>query len=208
MHRYLRYGIVEDVDTVRHIPAGSILGVRVSITPWTWAGPGLFFGLGLVLNLWSLEQSWQAGCLAALLFMLGVEVATVIHALGHICSGTVAGSPMDELLVTATRDVNIYHGDQRQYPPRVHLLRALGGPLANLLLAGLLIAAASQFPPGLLSEVVTRLISINLFFGLGSLLPVPSIDGSVIWPAVMQLARGQRARSSGSQVAEDDPPAP
>ncbi len=48
----------------------------------------------------------------ALLFTIAVEITTAVHAFGHILSGKVVHSAMDELLITATRDINLYHGDQ------------------------------------------------------------------------------------------------
>ena len=67
--------------------------------------------------------------------MIGVEISTLVHALGHILGGKLVRSPMDELLLTATRGVNIYSGDQRDVRSFVHLGRALGGPVLNLFAA-------------------------------------------------------------------------
>jgi hypothetical protein len=49
--KYLRYGIIEDLDTVRHIPYGTFWGVKLSGTPLTWLSPFVFFGLRLALSL-------------------------------------------------------------------------------------------------------------------------------------------------------------
>jgi Zn-dependent protease len=90
---------------------------------------------------------------------------------------------MDELLVTMTRDVNLYYGDQSRFPPWVHLARSIGGPAANLAAAGLLFALAPGSPDALLSQ----LAEMNLYFGLITLLPLPSVDGEEIWRRVPQV---------------------
>lgn len=50
---------------------------------------------------------------------------------------------MDEFVITATRDVNLYHGDQSLIPGYVHLVRSLGGPIFNLFVAGVCPAVAT-----------------------------------------------------------------
>jgi hypothetical protein len=45
MSTYLRYGIIENLDTVRRIPLGRFWGVAVLVTPLTWLSPFVFFGL-------------------------------------------------------------------------------------------------------------------------------------------------------------------
>jgi hypothetical protein len=189
LHRYLRYAILENLDTVRRIPAGRVLGVPVSVTPWLWLGPVVFFGLGLALNaaLPLGQAARQAGWLAA-----GIEISTLIHALGHILGGRLVGSPMDELLLTALRGVNIYRGEQAALPGRVHLARAAGGPALNLIAC----AAAAWLAPlagaGPAGQVLAQVASTSLFMGLGGLLPLPSVDGEVIWRVARRWARSRR----------------
>jgi len=95
-------------------------------------------------------------------------------------------SAMDELLITTTRDVNLYHGDQSAIPGHVHLVRSLGGPVFNLLIAGLCLMSAPLVSPGLWSDLVASLISTNLFFGFGGFIPLPSVDGEVIWRELLR----------------------
>ena len=186
MSKYLKYGILEDIDTVRRIPIGRFWDVNLLITPVTWLGPFVFFGLHMSLNLLRSDLSVNDRLYQALLFVIAVEITTVLHAFGHILSGKLVHSAMDELLITATRDVNLYHGDQRLVPGHVHLARSLGGPIFNLFIAGLCSLFASSFQPGLGSDLFASLISTNLFFGFGGFLPLPSVDGEVIWRELLR----------------------
>jgi len=86
----------------------------------------------------------------------------------------------------ATRDVNLYHGDQSLIPGHVHLVRSLGGPIFNLLIAGLCSALAIGIAPSFWSDLVASLISTNQFFGFGSFFPLPSVDGEVIWRELLR----------------------
>jgi hypothetical protein len=123
MSKYLKYGIIEDIDTVRRIPIGQFWGVRLLVTPTTWLGPLVFFGLHILLNLLNTNLILSERLYQALLFTIAVETTTILHAFGHILSGKIVHSAMDELLITATRDVNLYHGDQSIIPGHIHLIR-------------------------------------------------------------------------------------
>jgi Zn-dependent protease len=181
MSKVLKYGILEDIDTVRRIPIGQVWDVNLLITPITWLSPFVFFGLHILVHFLNSHLNVTDRLYQALLFTIAVEITTVFHAFGHILSGKLVQSPMDDLLITATRDVNLYHGDQRLVPSHVHLVRALGGPIFNLCIAGLCSMFAPMVPHGFWSDLLASLISTNLFFGFGGFLPLPSVDGEVIW---------------------------
>lgn len=78
MHQYLRYGFIENLDTVRHIPLGQFWGVRVSVTPITWLGPFVFVGLRLALNALGPALSLAETLYDAWVFTLAVEMTTLI----------------------------------------------------------------------------------------------------------------------------------
>lgn len=186
MSKYLKYGIIENVDTVRRIPIGRFWGVNLLITPITWLGPFVFFGLHFLLNLLDSHPSITERLYQSLLFTIAVEITTVLHAFGHILSGKMVHSAMNELLITATRDVNLYHGDQSLIPGHVHLVHSLGGPVFNLLVAGLCLISVPSVSPGFQSDLLASLISTNLFFGFGGFVPLPSVDGEVIWRELLR----------------------
>jgi len=192
MSKYLKYGILEDIDAVRRIPIGRFWGVNLLITPITWLGPLVFFGLHFLINLLNTNLNLTDRLYQSMFFTIAVEVTTILHAFGHILSGKLVHSAMDELLITATRDVNLYHGDQSIIPGHVHLVRSLGGPVFNLLIAGICTLLAGTITSGFGSALLASLISTNLFFGIGGFLPLPSVDGEVIW---RELLRPIYARS-------------
>jgi Zn-dependent protease len=200
MSKYLKYGIIEDIDTVRRIPIGRFWGVNLLVTPFTWLSPFVFFALHILLNLLNSHLSLTDRLYQAFLFTIAVEITTVLHAFGHILSGKMVNSAMDELLITATRDVNLYHGDQSLIPGHVHLVRSLGGPIFNLFVAGVCATLATGVASDFWLALVTSLASTNLFFGLGGFLPLPSVDGEVIW---RELLRPIYMRSQMKSVSSE-----
>lgn len=189
MHRYLKFGWIENLDTVRHIPLGRFLGVAVSVTPTLWLSPFVFFSLGILQNFSAPNVTPNQLMYLAFVNLCGIEVSTLIHQLGHILGGKLVGSPMDELLLTATRGYNIYWGDQSRTASYVHLGRALGGPILNLVVGHSLAAMLVVVPSGLLYDLLASLASISLLFGYGSFLPLPSVDGWVIWREALRPLR-------------------
>jgi Zn-dependent protease len=181
-----KYGILEDIDTVRRIPVGRFWDVTLLVTPFTWLGPVFFFVAHFVLNLFKDQPGMADRLYQSMLFTIAVEFTTILHAFGHILSGKIVNSAMDELLITTTRDVNLYHGDQSVLPGYVHLARSLGGPLFNLLVAGVCIYFSTKFSQGFASDLLASLIGTNLFFGIGSFVPIPSVDGEVIWREILR----------------------
>lgn len=214
MSKILKYGIIEDIDTVRRIPMGRFWGISLLATPLTWLGPFVFFGLHILLNLLNSHLSLTERLYQALIFSIVVEITTVLHAFGHILSGKMVHSAMDELLITATRDVNLYHGDQILIPRHVHLVRSLGGPIFNLFIAGVCSVVATVISLGFWSDIFASLISTNLFFGVGGLLPIPSVDGEVIWRELLRpiyvrfqmknTSSKSKSKSSQSQTTQDN----
>ena len=193
LHKYLLYGWLENLDTVRHIPLGKFWGIPVSITPLLWLSPFVFLTLGILQN-WSASENLSNVFYLACVYLIGVEITTLFHQFGHILGGKLVGSPMDELLLTATRGVNLYHGDQTSVPSYAHLGRALGGPVFNLLVAGVIYLTLSFHERGFVFDLLTSLAATNLFFGAGGFLPLPSIDGWIIWREVLRIARSRLAR--------------
>jgi Zn-dependent protease len=189
MHKYNKYFILENLETVRKIPLGKFWDVNILVTSWTWLGPFVYFALYYIFNLLNFNLSLNERLAQAFFFALAIEITTAIHAFGHIVSGKLVNSAMDELLITALRDVNRYHGDQSQIKGTTHLVRALGGPVINLIVAGFCVYIARSIPSGFWSNLNASLISVNLFFGLGGFLPIPSVDGQVIWREILKLIK-------------------
>jgi hypothetical protein len=187
VNKYWKQFILEDLDTVRRIRIGKFWGVDLFITPIVWLSPFIFFGLYFLITLLNTRLTLTERLDRSLFFTLAVEIATFLHAFGHILSGKLVRSAMNGLLITATRDVNLYDGDQSRISSRVHLGRSLGGPLFNVLSAGIFFVLTPWIEPGFWMKLFSSLISVNLFFGLGGLLPIPSVDGEVIWREVRKL---------------------
>lgn len=111
-----------------------------------------------------------------------------LHIIGHILSSRLIHAPVREARITPIL-IEVHHHNTTEVSTRVHLIRALGGPVMNLCL-------------GLLSLIVWNLTGAhvalafaitNFAIGLLVLLPIPTVDGKVIW---REIGRWLRSRSN------------
>lgn len=170
---------VERIEVVPQHQLGTVLGVELLGTPRWWISLLWMLGAGLILGwvvLVAATIPWHL--LNGIGFGLAIAVAVLCHQVGHLVSGLIVGAPMDADLLTATLPVNLYRKDQgRHYPSRVHLGRALGGPIGNLLVG---LAVLGLRFVGLYQPLVTTFAIINLLFVVVALVPLPTLDGGTV----------------------------
>jgi len=178
--------VIEDIRPAKRIDLFTVGGVRIQATHYAWISLPAWMLLGLLMALFSENgilsfEALQIG----LLYGLCLYLSNVIHSLGHIVAGKIIRSPMNILLLTSTRDVTEYAEGQASSPNHKRLLRSLGGPVFNIAagLAGL--AAMVLFG----SQPAKIFALVNFGVGLWTLCPVPSMDGWVIWKALIRPGR-------------------
>jgi Zn-dependent protease len=133
-------------------------------------------------------QAIAAGLLAAALHW----ASEITHQLGHAWAARRTGYPMTGIRFWGPLGASVYPADEPELPARIHIRRALGGPLISLgvtLVAA--IVAAALFPLGGLARYLSLFAAIeNLaVFCLGSLLPLSFTDGGTL---LRWISRGQR----------------
>lgn len=180
--------VLEDINARRSL--FRVFGVCWSATRYAWVSPLSWSILGLALAIASQRDEDGTGVLiAGLGYAAVLYAANIIHSLGHIIAGRVVGAPVEIVLVTSTRDVIIYRQAGAAAPSRGRLGRALGGPAANLVLGCALILA------GHLTEVPWAGAAglLNAGVAIWTLMPVPSLDGWVIWSVLTRFMGGDPA---------------
>ncbi|HSW29115.1 MAG TPA: hypothetical protein VLH75_06400 [Longimicrobiales bacterium] len=170
----------------------SFFAVEWWATGWAWAGPLFWVALG-----WAVAGGADAGTGSGALQRVAVGtvygaflwLANVVHTLGHVAAARVAGTPMDAVVVTSTRDVNVYRGAKREVGERSRVVRSMGGPLANAAVGAAAVAVGVQMD-GVAGWLRTFGV-FNLCIAVWTLMPVPTMDGWIVWRWV--FSRGRRA---------------
>jgi Zn-dependent protease len=123
----------------------------------------------------SQQQAWRL----SQELIISMYLADSIHTLGHVISAGIAKSQM-HTIDYAIMPRTLY--SKEPVPPQTHITRALGGPIISAITA-VLIRCFSK------SKIA---YGINLFIAVGSLLPLPPVDGGVIYRNLKKLINDQQ----------------
>ena len=166
------------------LPAGMILyrfnGVPVVARLDFWPDPILLTGLlAWVAGRRRPERSWPQRLGVALLAMPVALFADIGHAMAHTISARLAGAPMDEIFLSSGMPRTLY--ENNNVPPKVHIQRSLGGPIFSLIGFTLSLLWRRISLPGSLSrELADASLAGHSFILLGSIAPLPVVDGGII----------------------------
>jgi len=180
--------VAEDVTARRSL--FRVFGVSWRATRYAWVSPFSWVSLGLAMAFAGRREADATGIVvAALGYGAVLYAANILHSVGHIIAGRVMGAPVQAILVTSTRDVVVYAQPGTAAPARCRLGRSLGGPLANLAVGCALVFG------GHLAQARWAVVSglINVGVAVWTLMPVPSLDGWVIWSILMRSRSGDAA---------------
>jgi len=161
----------------------SAFGVEWHATRWAWAAPVFWLALGWMVAWAESAARGAVGgdspvgppgvALAGLTYGVLLWLTNAVHTLGHVVASRVAGTSMDAVVLTSTRDVTVYRGAKRDVAEWIRVVRSLGGPLANALIG---LAALAVAAPWL------RMLGVfNLCIAAWTLAPVPTMDGWIVW---------------------------
>ena len=164
----------------------TLYGLPVSVGPGFLPGTGLTIAalaaLGLLAFGFGLPSA-LAGAIAATALMWLSELA---HQLGHAIAARATGHPMlaislGRYLVLGT---SIYPEHEGELAPAIHIRRAVGGPIASLIVAGIALPFALALRPGggVPFAVAAFVFLLNFVaYALQIALPLKFNDGAVIW---------------------------
>ena len=159
-------------------------------TRYAWLSPLFWCVLGLAVT-WLGGRPVTAGAwlLTGLAYGALLYATNVIHTLGHVVAGWLVHAPMASVVLTSTRDVSTYVRQGATVPRRARLGRAIGGPAFNVLTGGIALALARLLD----GQLLFVFGCFNVAVGIWTLLPIPTLDGSVIWASLLRSARDDAA---------------
>jgi hypothetical protein len=142
-----------------------------------WVAPVWMLTVGIGIGLIA-ESHATTG--KRLVFGLAYGALIFASILAHYLGGAIAGlgvhAPMRRVVFTSTLAYNVYD-ESKEYPSRVHLIRGLGEPAANLILGAVMLGL---YVAGDHSHLVLFLAVLNLGFFLIAMAPFPTMHGGVL----------------------------
>lgn len=153
-------------------PILTFYGLQFSILPLPLliASLLLWLAFALLLLLFFAQPAAQALLLGAALVLMH-HLGEVVHNLGHALAAHRTGFPMCGVRLWGL-GTSIYPEDEPALPPRVHIQRALGGPLLSTLFGLLLLALASASTGPVQIFLLLAGLENVLIFGPGALTPL------------------------------------
>jgi hypothetical protein len=116
------------------------------------------------------------GLIAAVLHF----VSETLHQLGHALAAKRTGYPMTGVRYWFVLSTSVYPPDEPALPGRIHIRRALGGPIASVLI-GVIAGLFAALSTGVIGWIIAFVAFDNLLvLGLGAFLPLGFTDGSTI----------------------------
>ena len=164
----------------------SLAGIDFFATRLAVLSGGFFFMLGVAVTL-AEQADRQIGEIARIGAVYGLILffSNMIHSLGHLIAGKLVGASKGALVVTSTFHINYHLCDSAICTKWKHIGRSLGGPSANLLV-GLIAAVMCSTTD---SRWLHFMGDVNIIVGVCLLLPLPRIDGWVIWGELLGFSR-------------------
>jgi hypothetical protein len=161
---------------------GRLAGLRLTAGPSAIVGSALLWVILSNMALWLGVPAGAAigGGLVAVLLHWGSDI---VHQLGHARAARATGHPMIGIRLWWVLTASMYSPDEGPLPAAIHIRRALGGPIASLLLTlvAALVALALRSAGGALWWLALFFFLDNLLvLTLGAFLPLGFTDGSTL----------------------------
>jgi hypothetical protein len=157
-----------------------VFGTQINIKPMFLVDLAIVWAFTAWLgHHWNPQRSTLETLLVGLAAMILLVTADFGHALAHIFSARLSGAPMDQVRISEGMPRTLYANNT--VSPRVHRMRALGGPVFNAV--GLVVSLAARL--GVAHYTVAAELAGWSALGhglllLGSLLPLPIVDGGTL----------------------------
>ena len=164
---------------------GKLFGLFVTVELSFFIGTLILWATYSGICIWLLDFTLSNAIIGGLVATLLYWISDIVHHLGHAYAARQTGFPMvgirlgTHLIFAAS----LYPDDEGMLPAKIHIRRALGGPITSFLFSILMgiIASLLYSSGGTAWFIAAFLFLTNLFiFAIGSLMPLGFTDGSTL----------------------------
>lgn len=162
------------------IKLGNVAGLSLSARPSAILGSILLWVLLSRVAARLLRRPPGEALVGGFIAVVVHWASDIVHQLGNAWAARSTGYPMIGIRLWGVLSASVYPPDEPMLPAAVHIRRALGGPVASLLLTLLAAAIARVLRPrgGMARWIGAFFFLDNLCtFTLGSLVPLNFTDG-------------------------------
>jgi len=164
---------------------GHIFGLDIYLLPLFFLGTLLMWAGLIGIGVWLLDLQIQEAIISGLAATLLYWLSGMIHYLGHAFAAQSTDYPMSGIRLGrfVLLGETLFPENEPILPGRIHIRRALGGPVANLIVSTAvgLFTLTTPAPGGMVRWLALFFILSNfVVYTLGALLPLGFTDGSTL----------------------------
>ena len=164
----------------------TLLNIPFTVNWDSWQFLPPKFMIGIVVALFAAPvETIPEKILIGILYGILLNFVLLLHIIGHILSSKFVSPAMTEARITPMLIQTRYDRDSNAIAPVVHLTRTIGGVLMNLTMGivGYFIWQIGN------SQFAVFFMAANFVLMIFVLLPLPTLDGEVIWREIKNLRR-------------------
>lgn len=163
---------------MKQLHLGSLAGVAVTARPIALPVTLLLWIVFSVIGFFLLNMSLGMAILAGLVAVLLHWASEIVHHLGHAGAAQRTGYPMHSIIIGGLQGyltLSFYPPKEPALPDSIHIQRAVGGPIASLLLTilfgiGVALLNGPVWWVVLLLFIENAIFTVQLFVPMGKLL--------------------------------------
>jgi hypothetical protein len=163
---------------MKQLHLGSLAGVAVLIRPIAFFVTPLLWIIFSAIGFFALGMSLGVAILVGLIAVLLHWASEIAHHLGHAGAANRTGYPMQSIIIGGIQGyltLSSYPANEPTLPDSIHVRRAIGGPIASLLMTILFgvfvyLIVGDLWWVALLLFIENLLFTIQLFLPMGKLL--------------------------------------
>jgi hypothetical protein len=177
--------------------------IKVKVTFLIFIVP-IWVGITWLEIHWHPARGFWLGVLVGFISLILLLIAEIGHPIAHIFSARLAGAPMDEIQISAERGMPRTLYWNNEVSPDAHRMRAIGGPIFNLLGLLLSLIIYTAVPANSITWELAAWSAVGHgLLLIMSLAPVPNVDGGALlkWTLV---ARGKAVTEADEIVRRVD----
>jgi Zn-dependent protease len=202
----IKPNIILPNDQVNHV--GTIFEAPLVTKGWTWLPITEIVVFGIMTKEAGRlhpERNWQTRLGTAILTTTVILGSEWSHNLAHTAAAKMVGHPVDAIRVTWGMPLLVYHDiEDPDVSPRIHIIRALGGPIINCIYFSLaLLLQPITKPNSIFRDVLNAALGMNAFLVLGGMLPIPGIDGGAVLKWIL-VEKGQTPTQADNTIRKVD----
>lgn len=173
-----------------------LLGIKLSVAPAAWLWHLLLWAVLTLIAYQGIGLAFGQSIVGAFSALLTHLFSVYWHDFGHAIAARSTGYPVSQIHLFSVIAATLYPPDEPPLPAKIHIQRALGGPIASAILSLIALLLWWQLADssiwGSYGDMVSLILAFFFLenfvaFTLQVFLPLGFNDGATLWKWIPKL---------------------